>query len=1075
MKQVEFKMPLRMLAALCFLLLSASAIAQQIAVNGHVKDATGEPIIGATVLVQGTSNGAATDIDGNFTLNCNQGDKLQVSYVGYTTQVVTASSNVVVTLQEDSKVLTDVVVIGYGRAKKNDLTGSVTAIKPDDMNHGLQTNAQDMISGKIAGVSVISNDGTPGGGAQIRIRGGSSLNASNDPLIVIDGLAMDNYGVQGLANPLSMVNPNDIESFTVLKDASATAIYGSRASNGVIIITTKKGRSGQKPKITYNGNVSISTKKKTIPSMNGAEYREFVKNLYGEDSEAYKALGWYPMTQSTDQYYYNNGDPVEVPGVEAIYDKDGNFKTFKGHYEIGEQQFADTDWQKQIYRTAVSTDHNVTISGGFKNMPYRVSLGYTNNQGIVKTSKFERYTASLNLSPSLFADHLKLNINGKGMIAKNRYADGGAIGAARYMDPTKPVTATDNVIYNQMFGGYAQWYADATYTDPTWVQTNNRNATTNPVSMLELKDDRATSKTFVGNFEADYSIHGLEDLHLHVNLGADVSTGKQTTEISKYSTGNNYFGWNNWTKQNTYNLSFNAYAQYMKDFSEAHHFDVMAGYEWQHFHKKTDWYGSGVYPMTSKATQDILNPDGTVKEKINLAGTEYNAPTTETKYETENYLVSFFGRLNYSLLDRYLLTFTMRADGSSRFSKGHKWGTFPSVALAWKMKEESFLKDVEPINDMKLRLGWGITGQQEGIGDFTYIPTYTPNTDHAYYDIALANGTTYRPDANNPELTWEKTTTWNAGLDLSFLRDRLMFNFDWYYRKTKDLINTVYIPAGSNFRNKLTSNIGSLHNTGFEFAATVRPVQTTDFRWELTYNFTYNKNKIDELVGSNDDNYYVETGGISAGTGGNIQAHAVGHAANSFYVYQQAYDQSGNPIPNTYVDRNGNGRIDSGDRYFYYKPAADVTMGLGSKFLYKNWDLSFSMRASLGNYVYNDNQAGPSNVGPGAIYALKYLGNRPVESVELGFTNPLTEQYYSDYFVQNASFLKMDNITLGYSFSGLFKGASYGGISGRVYATVQNVFTITKYKGIDPEIPSGIDNNLYPRPFTTVLGLNLNF
>ena len=339
MKQVEFKMPLRMLAALCFLLLSASAIAQQITVNGHVKDATGEPIIGATVLVQGTSNGAATDIDGNFSLSCNHGDKLQVSYVGYTTQVVTASSNVVVTLQEDSKVLNDVVVIGYGRAKKNDLTGSVTAIKTDDMNHGLQTNAQDMISGKIAGVSVISNDGTPGGGAQIRIRGGSSLNASNDPLIVIDGLAMDNYGVQGLSNPLSMVNPNDIESFTVLKDASATAIYGSRASNGVIIITTKKGRSGQKPKISYNGNVSISTKKKTIPSMNGAEYREFVKNLYGEDSEAYKALGWYPMTQSTDQYYYNNGDPVEVPGVEAKYDKDGNFQTYKGHYNIGDLRF----------------------------------------------------------------------------------------------------------------------------------------------------------------------------------------------------------------------------------------------------------------------------------------------------------------------------------------------------------------------------------------------------------------------------------------------------------------------------------------------------------------------------------------------------------------------------------------------------------------------------------------------------------------------------------------------------------------------------------------------------------------
>ena len=391
------------------------------------------------------------------------------------------------------------------------------------------------------------------------------------------------------------------------------------------------------------------------------------------------------------------------------------------------------------------------------------------------------------------------------------------------------------------------------------------------------------------------------------------------------------------------------------------------------------------------------------------------------------------------------------------------------------MKEENFLKNIDFLSDAKLRLGWGITGQQEGIGDYTYISTYTPNLAHAYYNIGLNNGLTYRPDAYNPDLTWEKTTTWNAGIDLSFLNNRLEFNLDWYYRKTKDLINSVYVPAGSNFRNKVTSNIGSLHNTGFEFATVVRPIQTKDWRWEVNYNFTYNHNEIDELVSGSGDNYYVETGGISAGTGGNIQAHAVGHAASSFYVYQQAYDKDGKIIPNTYVDRNGNGYIDSGDRYFYYKPAADVTMGFGSKLIYKNWDFSFSARASLGNYVYNDNLAGSLNVGEGAIYTLGYVGNRPVEAVNLNLTNPLTEQFFSDYFVQNASFLKMDNITLGYSFDGLFKGGKYNGISGRVYATVQNVFTITKYDGIDPEISSGIDNSLYPRPFTTVLGLSLNF
>ena len=1059
----RFQAPFRMLVLLLGLFLTVGAFAQ-IDVKGHVKDAQGEPVIGATVRVVGTQTGTVTDYDGNFALKAKSGATIEVTFVGFQPAKVQAAPTVEITLLDDAAMLENVVVIGYGRARKSDLTGSVTAIKPDEMNHGLQTNAQDMIAGKIAGVSVISDGGTPGGGAQIRIRGGSSLNASNDPLIVIDGLAMDNYGVQGLANPLSMVNPNDIESFTVLKDASATAIYGSRASNGVIIITTKKGRAGSAPKITYSGNVSIAAKKKTIDVMSGSEYREFIKNLYGEDSKAYKALGWYPITGET-----------AVPQ----YDKDHNLTGYKGQYTYGEQQFADTDWQDEIYRTAVSTDHNITLAGGLKNMPYRVSLGYTNNQGIVKTSKFERYTASVNLSPSFLEDHLKFNINGKGMIAKNRYADGGAIGAARYMDPTKPIRATDNQIYNKYFGGYAQWYTAATYMDQTWLQTSNRNATANPVALLDLKDDRATSKSLVGNIEADYAIHGFEDLHIHMNGGMDISTGKQTTTISSYSTTNNYFGYDGWNKKDTYNLSFNAYLQYMKDFEKIHHLDVMAGYEWQHFHIKSDYNGYGLYPQTSGLGYKETDASGAETGKFiyykDINGGHYDEPTTETVYKSENYLVSFFGRLNYTLMDRYLLTFTLRGDGSSRFAKGNRWGVFPSLALAWKMKEETFLKNIDVLSDAKLRLGWGITGQQEGIGDYTYIPTYTPNAAHAYYNIGLNNGVVYRPDAYNPDLTWEKTTTWNAGIDLAFLNNRLELSVDWYYRKTKDLINSVYVPAGSNFRNKITSNIGSLHNTGIEVTATARPIQTKDWRWEVTYNATYNKNKIDELVSGSGDNYYVETGGISAGTGGCIQAHAVGHAASSFYVYQQAYDQNGKIIPNTYVDRNGNGYLDSGDRYFYYKPTPDVTMGLGSKVIYKAWDFSFSMRASFGNYVYNDNLAGSLNVGQGAIYSLGYLGNRPKEAVELGLTNPLTEQYYSDYFVQNASFLKMDNITLGYSFDGLFKGGKYNGISGRVYATVQNVFTITKYDGIDPEIASGIDNSLYPRPFTTVLGLSLNF
>ena len=1022
MKQVNIQIPLRTLALLLGLFLSVGAFAQ-INVKGHVKDATGEAIIGATIRVVGTQIATISDFDGNFTLKANQGADISVSYVGYQTAIVKAAANLVITLKDDAAVLENVVVIGYGRAKKSDLTGSVTAIKPDEKNHGLNVNAQDMISGKIAGVSVIAGDGTPGGGAQIRIRGGSSLNASNDPLIVIDGLAMDNYGVQGLANPLSMVNPNDIESFTVLKDASATAIYGSRASNGVIIITTKKGRSGQKPTFNYNGNVSMANKKKTTEVLDGPGLMSFIKNLYGEDSDAYKELGY--------------------------LDDNGN------------KQYANTNWQDEIFRTAFSTDHNLTMSGGLKNMPYRASLGYTSNQGIIKTSRFQRYTASFNLSPSLFNDHLKLNINGKGMVAKNRYADG-VVGAAVAMDPTKAVTS-DNAIYKDYFGGYVQSFTSAAYEGAAnWKYMSK--GTSNPVATLNLNDSHATSKSLIGNVEADYAIHGFEDLHLHMNAAMDLSTGKQWYDRSRYSTSAYYYGYNGWSTMDTYNLQLSLYAQYMKDFAKVHHFDAMAGYEWQHFHKKTDWGGYGTWPAGNTA-----HAEGSHHEDPAELG-------TITKYMTENYLVSFFGRVNYSLMDRYMLTFTLRADGSSRFNwlpgnDNQQWGYFPALALAWRMKEEAFLKNIKVLSDAKLRLGWGMTGQQEGIGDFTYIPVFKPNNNtHAMYPV-LGDGTTYRPQAYNPHLTWEKTTTWNAGIDLAFLDNRIEFNVDWYYRKTTDLINTVFVAAGSNFRNKVTSNIGSLHNTGFEFMTTVRPIQTKNWRWEVSYNFTFNHNEIDELIGSDAEDYFVETGGGLTGTGGNIQAHTVGKAVSAFHVYQQVYDQNGKPIPNTFVDRNGNGYLDGGDRYYYYKPAADVLMGLSSKLQYKQWDFGFSMRASLGNYVFNSSASGSSNVGSGAVYTNGNLSNLRVASVERGFTNVSQQQYASDYFVENASFLKMDNITLGYSFD-KFLGTR---LNGRVYATVQNVFTITNYTGIDPEVASGVDGDIYPRPMTSILGVSLNF
>ena len=1023
MKQIFIRTPFRVLVLLLGLFFSVGAFAQ-ISVKGHVKDAQGEPVIGATVRVVGTQTATVTDFDGIFSIQAPQGANISVTYVGFQTATVKVAPNVEITLKDDAALLENVVVIGYGRAKKSDLTGSVTAIKPDDKNHGLNVNAQDMISGKIAGVSVIAGDGTPGGGAQIRIRGGSSLNASNDPLIVIDGLAMDNYGVQGLANPLSMVNPNDIESFTVLKDASATAIYGSRASNGVIIITTKKGRSGQKPTFNYSCNVSISTKKKTIDVLDGPELMDYIGKLYGTDSDAYKELGY--------------------------LDANGN------------KQYANTDWQDQIFRTAVSSDHNLTMSGGLKNMPYRLSLGFTDNEGIIKTSEFKRYTASVSLSPSLLNDHLKLNINGKGMVAKNRYADG-VVGAAISMDPTKAVKS-DNAIYNEYFGGYVQSFTSASYEGGgSWLYMPK--GTSNPVASLDLVDNRATSKSLIGNVEADYAIHGFEDLHLHMNAAMDLSTGKQNTTRSPLSPSAYYYGSDGWNTMDTYNLQLSLYAQYMKDFAKVHHFDIMGGYEWQHFHKTTDWYSHGTVPASN-----TVNP-----------GAYYNAPADGqvTMYKTENYLVSFFGRLNYSLMDRYMLTFTLRADGSSRFNwlagnDNQQWGYFPALAFAWRMKDESFLKHVDLISDAKLRLGWGLTGQQEGIGDYTYIPVFKPNTNtHAMYPV-LGDGTTYRPQAYNPQLTWEKTTTWNAGLDLSFLNNRIELGLDWYYRKTTDLINTVFVAAGSNFRNKVTSNIGSLHNTGFELMTTVRPIQTKDWRWEVSYNFTYNHNEIDELIDGVGEEYFVETGGGLTGTGGNIQAHTVGKSIAAFHVYQQVYDQNGNPIPNTFVDRNGNGYLDGGDRYYYYKPAADVLMGLSSKLQYKRWDLGFSARVALGNYVFNSTASGSSNVGAGSVYTNGNLSNLRVSSVERGFTNVSQQQYASDYFVENGSFLKMDNITLGYSFDNLL-GTPNTPLSGRIYATVQNVFTITNYSGLDPEVADGIDGDIYPRPFTTIIGVSLNF
>ena len=1000
-----------LIAMMLGMLLSVQAFAQSLTVTGVVKDNMGEAVIGANVVVKGTTNGTITDFDGNFTLTANKGDIIVISFIGYQPQELPAAANMNVILKDDSQLLDDVVVIGYGTVKKDDATGSVTAIKPDKISKGITTSPQDMITGKIAGVNVVSTGGTPGAGATIRVRGGSSLNASNDPLIVIDGLAMDNDGVKGMSNPLSLVNPNDIETFTVLKDASATAIYGSRASNGVIIITTKKGSAGSAPKVSYDGNVSFGKLRSKLDVMTGDEYREYVTNLYGEE---------------------------KLP------------------HELGT---ANTDWQDEIYRTAISHDHNITISGGLKNMPYRVSLSYTNQNGIIKTSNFERFTASVNLAPAFFDNYLKFNINAKSMVAWNQYADGGVVGSAITMDPTRPVY--DNS--TNVFGGYYQWSTKAEFNNPDWLLTKNSLAPQNPVALLNLKDDQAKSKSFIGNIEVDYKFHFLPDLRIHANLGADYSEGRQTTIISPYSYSNNYYGWNGTSYEYKYNLSGSAYLQYIKDFNEGKHaLDVMVGMEEQHFHRTGYEIGQGTDPVTGDAYDE--------RKRDNTA------------YGYHSTLLSYFGRINYTFLNRYLLTATLRQDGTSRFESNNRWGTFPSFAFGWKMKEESFLQDVDFLSDLKLRLGWGITGQQNlsNTMDFPYMALYTANREFAYLPMGDQYLTTLRPGAYNPDLKWEETTTWNAGIDFGFLNGRITGTLDYYYRETNDLINTVYIPTGMNFSNMLTSNVGSLRNQGVEFSINAKPIVTDDFVWDLGYNITWNNNKITKLTASDDSDYYVATGGISTATGSTIQAHKVGYAASSFYVYQQVYDENGKPVENTFVDRNHDGMINDSDRYIYKKPSADVLMGLTSKMTYKNWDFSFALRASIGNYVYNDVLANRSDVSTTGIWSTSgFYSNRPTAALDLGFSG-VGNYYMSDYFVQNASFLRCDNITLGYSFQNLFKTNGYNGVGGRIYATVQNPFVITGYDGLDPEVQGsadtpGIDNNIYPRPVTFLIGLSLQF
>lgn len=1004
------------------MLLSVQVFAQEIAIKGSVKDQLGEGVIGANVIVKGTTNGTITDFDGNFVLNAKQGDIIVISFIGYKTQELPAAATMNVVLQDDSEVLEDVVVIGYGSVKKSDLSGSVVAVKAEEMNRGAVTSAQELMQGKVPGLYVQQGSGEPGAGQTMRIRSGASLNASNDPLIVIDGVPVSNSAAPGVSNGLSTINPNDIETFTVLKDASATAIYGSRASNGVIIITTKKGTQG-KIKVAYNSTYTAKDPYKRINNLSGDELRATLTSIYPEST----TNGAY-ISQILNQY--------------------------------PEQS---TDWQDEIFQTGLSTDQNISISGKAGFLPFRVSLGYNTEKGTLKTSKYDRYTGAINLSPKFFNDHLSVDINVKGSINKTRFADSGAVGAAAFYDPTKPVYADDYHGYN----GYWNWTAVSQDASGNSIYSPNTQAATNPLSLLFDRDNHGTTKRSIGNIQLDYKVHGLEDLHANLNLGYDVAkaTGSNFTNAGSfmaakdsnfpgYGSGNT---WNNLRRNHL--LDF--YLNYVKDIkSIKSHIDVMAGYSWQHFYYKD--FSPNMSNVMPESEKEINGWTYNETEQRYYKDGDYAAPY-------ENYLVSFFGRLNYNLMDRYLLTATLRRDGSSRFSENNRWGMFPSVAFAWSIINEPFMKKTtDVLSNLKLRLGYGITGQQE-ISDYLYLTTYkfNANPNSTYLGHSLL-----KPQGYSPDLKWEQTTTYNVGIDFGFLNNRINGTIEYYQKHTKDLLNTVSASAGTNFTNEITANVGKMKNKGVEFNINAVAVQTKDFSWDLGYNVTWNTSEITQLTASYNPSYPgINAGSASYDNGAVLQKHQVGSQPSTFWLYQQAYDVDGNPIQNTMVDRNGDGQITEADRYMTDKsPMPKVFMGFSSQFTYKNWDLGFNLRANFGNYVYNAFAANNSTIG-NINPSLGYLWNYDECIYRTNFTQVNESiQRASDYFLENASFLKMDNITLGYSFKKFFTEK----ISGRISFSVQNVFTITKYTGLDPEC-SAIDENLWPNSRTYTLGLNLNF
>ena len=978
------------------------AVAQsgKLQIKGVVVDAAGDPVLGAAVAEVGTTNGVTTDLNGQYVLNVSDPKSIiSVSYIGYKTVELVATSTVLsrVVLEEDLMSLEEIVVIGYGAVKKNDMTGSVVAVKAEEINRGALTSPQEMLRGKVPGVNITSGSGAPGEGAEIRIRGGASLSANNNPLIVIDGVPVANEAGPGMANGLSMVNPNDIASFTVLKDASATAIYGSRASNGVILITTKKGQDGC-PRVSYNGSASVKHNHKTLDMMSADEFREYA---------------------------------VQVGGQKAA----DLFGT------------ANTDWQKEIFRLAMATDHNVSVTGAFgygDELPYRFSAGYTYDQGTLKGSDNQRVTLDINLSPKFFTDHLSVNLNAKGIYNKSNYADAGAVGAAVSFDPTQSpyVYNADGAIDNTVNNGFWNWSTDL--------------APINPFSTLYDKYDRNNSYRALGNLQLDYKIHGFEDLSLNLNLGLDITKTKgdkgnlpgsifaNRDSDGAYKTFGRFDKYENLHR----NQLLEFYANYAKEVG-IHNINVMAGYSWSMNYSKTKSWNYG---------------------RTDLDGNSTLISNTAPSYR--NALVSFYGRVNYSIASRYLFTVTMRADGSSRFVGKNRWGYFPSAAFAWNIGEEKFLKDSRALSALKLRLGWGVTGQQE-FGENYAAQQYSEISQEPTNQYPLGDGFYFpvKPHAFNESLKWEETTTYNVGLDFGFINGRINGTVDAYLRQTDDLISRVAVPLGGNFSNYVYQNIGSMENKGVEVSLNLIPVQTENWHWSIGFSGTFQSTEIKTLPSE-----AIEVGSGGGGMGNHLQRHVVGYAPYTFYLWQQVYDPNGNPIQDAVVDRDGDGQITNADRYMTNKsPNPDFYYGVNMKLSYKNWDLGFNGHGTVGNYMFNDVLCGGVTTNYPDLVNKGYLINAQRAVTKYGFNvgaNSVSQRC-SDLFLEDASYFRLDDVSLGYTFRDVAKSD----MSIRVAAGVQNVFVITNYSGLDPEcsVTGGIDSNIYPRPRIYSVRLGINF